>query len=69
MTRNRRSTRSRPTTTALPVWARWPDDRLLKLRMCDLGLRIEDSPLQDIGRSRQRWSGTGTRINPATAGH
>jgi len=46
MTRRRRSPAGRRAASALPVWARWPDDRLLKVRMCDLGLRIEDSPLQ-----------------------
>lgn len=27
-------------------WARWPKDKLLDMRICDLGLRIEGSPLQ-----------------------
>jgi Putative zinc-binding metallo-peptidase len=26
-------------------WAAWPDDKLLDLRICDLGVTIEDSPL------------------------
>jgi hypothetical protein len=28
-----------------PVWAHWHDKELLRLRLCDLGLRIEGSPL------------------------
>jgi hypothetical protein len=30
-----------------PDWASWDDDRLLGLRMCDLGLRIEGSGIED----------------------
>jgi len=29
-----------------PVWSRWSDDKLLQLRMSDLDLRIERSPVQ-----------------------
>ncbi len=29
-----------------PEWARWPDEKLLDLRICDLGLRIEGTPLE-----------------------
>ncbi|HKQ63137.1 MAG TPA: putative zinc-binding metallopeptidase [Candidatus Polarisedimenticolaceae bacterium] len=32
-------------------WARWPDERLLDMRLCDLGLRIERTPL--AGRVRR----------------
>ena len=35
------------TTGREPAWATWPDEKLLDLRMCDLGLRIEDSPVQE----------------------
>lgn len=28
-----------------PEWARWPDEKLLKMRMCDLGLRIKGTAL------------------------
>lgn len=37
---------SSPTTprTRAPRWANWTDDRLLDLRLCDLGLRLEHSP-------------------------
>ena len=27
-------------------WVRWPKDKLLDMRICDLGLRIADSPLE-----------------------
>jgi hypothetical protein len=27
-------------------WAKWPDEQLLGMRMCDLGVRIEGSPLE-----------------------
>jgi hypothetical protein len=30
---------------AEPVWATWPDEQLLDLRLCDLGLRIEGTEL------------------------
>ena len=29
-----------------PVWAGWPDDKLLDVRICDLGLAIEGTPLE-----------------------
>jgi hypothetical protein len=29
-----------------PEWASWPDERLLEVRLCDLGLSIRDSPLR-----------------------
>jgi Putative zinc-binding metallo-peptidase len=28
------------------VWSRWPEDRLLDMRLCDLGLKIERTPLE-----------------------
>jgi hypothetical protein len=28
-----------------PEWANWPDEQLLELRLCDLNLRIEHSPM------------------------
>jgi hypothetical protein len=30
-----------------PAWAEYPTDKLLALRFCDLGLRIEGSPLEE----------------------
>ena len=29
-----------------PIWAGWPDETLLEVRLCDLGVRIEDTPLE-----------------------
>ena len=29
-----------------PVWARWSDDKLLDVRICDLGVSIEGTPLE-----------------------
>jgi len=31
-----------------PEWANWPDDRLMDLRLCDLGLSLEGSPVEPI---------------------
>ncbi|MGH9309632.1 MAG: putative zinc-binding metallopeptidase [Vicinamibacterales bacterium] len=36
----------RPPRRKAPFWAKWPDDKLLDLRMSDLGLTIEGGPLQ-----------------------
>ncbi|MEJ2652201.1 MAG: putative zinc-binding metallopeptidase [Gammaproteobacteria bacterium] len=33
-------------TKALQHWVRWPKDKLLDMRICDLGLRIAGSPLE-----------------------
>ena len=34
-----------------PQWASWSDERLLELRMCDLGLRIEGTALEERVRA------------------
>jgi len=44
--RRRRPGPPRPAPGGLPAWARWPDERLLKVRMCDLGIGIESGPLR-----------------------
>jgi hypothetical protein len=38
-----------PVSSPLPpdLWASWPDDKLLELRLCDLALSIEGSPVQE----------------------
>jgi len=40
----------RPTAKKLKrryrAWTRWPTERLLDVRLCDLGVRIDDSPLR-----------------------
>jgi hypothetical protein len=47
----RRPNGSRPTRRA---WARWSDERLLDLRLCDLDLDLERSPLRPRIRRLQR---------------
>ncbi|MFQ5767703.1 MAG: putative zinc-binding metallopeptidase [Acidobacteriota bacterium] len=42
----KRSPTSRRTRPPQPPWARWTQERLLDLRMCELKLRIEGSPLE-----------------------
>ncbi|GMV97679.1 MAG: hypothetical protein AMXMBFR83_20350 [Phycisphaerae bacterium] len=37
-----------------PEWADWPDDRLLDLRLCDLGLSLAGSPVEPIIRRVQQ---------------
>lgn len=29
-----------------PVWVNWPDDKLLEVRMCDLGVSVHGTPLE-----------------------
>ncbi len=36
----------RPTSPGDPEWSSWPDERLLDVRMRDLGVRIEGSPVE-----------------------
>ena len=44
------STTPSPTTErrrrSKPVWTSWPDDKLLDVRICDLGVSIEATPLE-----------------------
>ena len=48
-----------------PVWADWPDERLLELRMCDLGVAIEHSRLEDrIAELHQELEGKGITFRP-----
>jgi len=48
-----------------PAWARLPDEELLELRICDLGLRIEGTPLEDrIARLREELKLRGLRFRP-----
>ena len=37
----------RPAPAPEPEWAGWDDERLLDLRLCDLGVRIEGSGIED----------------------
>ena len=55
--------RREPGTT--PAWAAWEDDRLLSLRLCDLDLRLEGSPVQvRIDRLLAELRQRGLRFRP-----
>ncbi len=46
-----------------PVWASWPDDKLLDVRICDLGLGIEGTPLERrIAEVHQELEAKGIRF-------
>ena len=47
-----RLSRALPSPPVIPPdeWATWPDDKLLDLRLCQLGLTIEGSSLEDADR-------------------
>lgn len=48
-----------------PVWADWPDEKLLELRLCDLGLRIEDTPVwKNIQQLRRELAERNLRFDP-----
>lgn len=58
VTRPRRSRRR-------PEWADWPDEQLLDLRICDLGLTVEGSPLKGpIHRVYKELERHGIRFRP-----
>ncbi|MBX3703321.1 MAG: putative zinc-binding metallopeptidase [Steroidobacteraceae bacterium] len=44
------STRSRRERRDQPAWAHYPDHRLLDVRLCDLGLGIEGTPVEGLVR-------------------
>ena len=48
-----------------PEWASWPDERLLDLRLCDLGVTIRGGELADrIGQLYGELRGLGLRFRP-----
>ena len=48
-----------------PVWAKWPNARLLDLRMCDLGVRIEGSVLEKrLAELAEELAGRGITFRP-----
>jgi hypothetical protein len=48
-----------------PPWARLNDQALLDLRLCDLGLRLEQSPLRHpVARLHRELAGRGLRFRP-----
>jgi hypothetical protein len=59
-TRGRRRSRSRG-----PEWADWPDEDLESLRICDLGLRLEGTPLEErVQRLYDELEARGFRFRP-----
>jgi hypothetical protein len=51
--------------TEEPAWATWPDERLLDLRLCDLGLTIREGELADrIGQLHGELQVLGLRFRP-----
>ena len=58
---------SRGSRQPLPpsVWESWPDERLLDLRMCDLGVRIEGSGVDEaVSQVRRELRERGIRFRP-----
>ena len=52
-----------------PEWVDWPDEQLLDLRLCDLGVRIEGTELEwYIERLYQRARSQGARCSGRTSG-
>jgi hypothetical protein len=52
-------------TRRAPEWARWSDEQLLDLRICDLGLRIEGTKLERwIEVVARELEGRGMRFRP-----
>lgn len=50
---------------SIPPWASWPTERLLDLRFCDLGLRIEGTPVQEaVDTLKDEMSRAGLRYAP-----
>ena len=48
-----------------PVWVSWPDDKLLDVRMCDLGVSIDGTPLERrISEVRKELNGCGIDFSP-----
>jgi hypothetical protein len=48
-----------------PSWARWPDEDLLQLRLCDLDLRIEGTALEErIGQLYEELEYRGLQFKP-----
>ncbi|HWP99684.1 MAG TPA: putative zinc-binding metallopeptidase [Vicinamibacterales bacterium] len=48
-----------------PIWASWPDEKLLDLRICDLGLTLAGSPLEPrLAQLDQELAARGLRFRP-----
>jgi hypothetical protein len=56
---------ARPTPAPEPEWAGWDDERLLDLRLCDLGVRVEGSGIEErIGELYREMEGHGLVFRP-----
>ena len=54
-----------PAVNASPEWAVWTDEQLLDLRLCDLHLQLEGSPLQErIAQLHRELDERGLRFRP-----
>lgn len=54
-----------PRARRQPEWTRLSDEALLDVRFCDLGLRVEDSPVQDcVDQLYYELAGCGLRLRP-----
>ncbi|GIW41409.1 MAG: hypothetical protein KatS3mg076_1986 [Candidatus Binatia bacterium] len=62
--KSRRRLRRRPKPPS--EWAQWPDEKLLRLRLCDLDVHIKDSPLlrNCIKQLRSELEAKGIRFRP-----
>jgi hypothetical protein len=48
-----------------PIWASWPDEKLLDLRICNLGLTLVGSPLEPrLAQLDQELAARGLRFRP-----
>ncbi|HXH05464.1 MAG TPA: putative zinc-binding metallopeptidase [Vicinamibacterales bacterium] len=48
-----------------PIWAAWPDDKLLDLRICDLKLSLAGSPVEPrLAQLEQELAARGLRFRP-----
>ena len=52
-----------------PEWAAWPDEKLLEMRICDLGVAIEGTELeQRIAQLNAELDVRGLGFRPRSAG-
>jgi hypothetical protein len=64
-TEKRSVTRKQRRRAFKPSWARWKDDELLDLRLCDLGVRIEGTWLEEmIAKLYRELDARGVRVKP-----
>jgi len=64
-TRRRQSKTARSGARAQPPWAQWRDEKLLPMRMCDLGVTLKASKLQSrIDKLYRELERNGIRFRP-----